>query len=189
MTWLDITLVVVLLVFIALGARVGSIWMGVCLMGGFFGAFLVEYYALPAAEWMGGFSGAKLLASVLLFVGGVTIALVPGWVISRLVSAVFLGVFDSVAGLLTGALAGLVCVSLVFFFLIPHFPQIEKGKVWKRSKLVRPLYHAIEDFFNDTRFRRGSTTDQLTDEFMKDVTPVLEKTGKKIGSTLKNIKK
>lgn len=189
MTWLDITLIVIMVVFMALGARMGSIWTGACWIGGFFGAFLVEYYTLPVAEMMGGFPGARLLAGALLFIGGVVIALVPGWTLSRLVSVVFLGVFDSIVGLLAGVLSGLVLISLIFFFILPHVPSIEKSRAWKKSMLVKPLHHGIEDVFNDSRFRKGSTTEQLKDDLVKDITPVIQRTGKSLESTLKKIKK
>lgn len=189
MTWLDIALIVVMVIFIALGARMGSLWTGACLIGGFFGALLVEIYTLPASEMIGGFTGARLLAGALLFAGGVVVALVPGWVLSRLVSAVFLGFFDSVVGLLAGALTGIVAITLLFLFVLPHAPRVEKSPAWKQSKLVKPLHHMIEDFFNDRRFRRGSTIEQLRKDLVKDVRPVMEETGDQVKSAFKKIKK
>ncbi len=185
MTWVDVSLIVVLLCFVALGARMGSLWTGACLIGGFFGAFLVEYYTLPVSEMIGGFTGARLVSGALLFAGGVVVALVPGWVLSRLMSAFFLGIFDSIVGLLAGALTGLVAVTLFFMFVLPHAPSIEKSKAWRKSKIVKPMHHMIEDFFNDRRFRKGSTVDQLKKDFAHEVEPVIEETGSKVKKILK----
>lgn len=189
MTWLDITLILVLLCFVALGARLGSVWTGACVIGGFFGAYLVEYYTLPVSEMMGGFSGARLLSGALLFIGGVVIALVPGWALSRLMSAFFLGIFDSIVGLAAGALAGLVAVTLFFMLVLPHVPSIEKSKAWRKSRVVKPMHHMIEDFFNDRRFRKGSTVDQLKDDFTRDIEPAIENTGEKVKDTVQSVTK
>lgn len=193
MTWLDITLIVVMLLFLALGARMGSLWTGACLIGGFFGAFLVEYYALPVSEMLGGFTGAKTVAGFLLFTGGVVIALVPGWALSRLSHAMFLGFIDSVFGIITGLLAGLVAVTLAILFILPHAPSVEKSKAWKKSVLVKPLHHFIEDLFNDSRFQKKSATEQLKDDFVKEFKPAMEETGENIKDTaddlIKKIKK
>lgn len=189
MTWVDIAFILFMISFVAIGARMGSMWTGACLIGGFFGAFLVEYYTLPVSEMIGGFAGARLAAGALLFAGGLVTALVPGWMLGRLMSAVFMGFFDSVAGLLAGFLAGIAAITMVFFFALPHAPSIERSAAWRKSKIVKPLHHMIEDFFNDRRFREGSTVDQLKDDFMKDVRPAIEETGESIKTTIKKIKK
>lgn len=183
MTWLDITLIIVMVVFVALGARMGSLWTAACLIGGFFGAFLVEYYALPASAMMGGFPGARLVAGTLLFIGGVVVAIVPGWALSRLTAAFLLGIVDGVFGLLAGLLAGIVAVTLAMLFVLPHAPSIEKSKAWKKSAIVKPFHHFIEDVFNDSHFRRESTTAQLKEDFVKDFSPALESTQKSIKET------
>ncbi len=183
MTWLDITLIVFFVLCMAIGARVGSLWTAACLIGGFLGAFLVEYYALPLAEMIGGFMGAKYVASTLLFLGGVFLALVPGWILSKLAAAVFLKIFDSMFGLLTGFLSGFIALTLLFLLVLPRTPSVEKSQPWRKSKLVKPLHHGIEDFFSDSRFHKNSVTDQIKDDFMKDVSPALENTGKAISDT------
>jgi hypothetical protein len=38
----------------------------------------------------------------------------------------------------------------------------------------------VEDFFNDRRFRAGSTPEQLEADFMKDVKPAIQETEKKV---------
>lgn len=193
MTWLDAVLVIVLIVFMALGARLGSLWTAACMIGGFLGAFLVEYYALPMSQMIGGFHGSEWVSAALLFFGGVVVALAPGWVLSRLMAAVFLGFFDTVFGVVTGLLAGLVAVSLAFFLALPRAPKIEKSAAWKKSLLVRPLHRFIENTFSDERFRKDSVTDQLKDDFVKDFSPVLEKTEESIkkntDSLIKKVKK
>jgi uncharacterized membrane protein required for colicin V production len=123
------------------------------------------------------------VASAVLFIGGVLAALLPGWILSRLSAAFFLGIFDSIFGLLTGLLSGFIALTLIFLWVLPHAPRIEKSPAWKKSRFVKPLHHAVEDFFSDGRFQKTSVTVQLKNDFVKDVSPALEKTGKAISNT------
>src|ERR1051325_4412792 len=101
MTWPDVLLIVVWFIFLALGARLGSVFTGACVLGGFFGAALVDYYALPMGSLMGGFTGSTALAAILLYIGGVAAILIPGLILSRISSALFLGLIDGTFGILT----------------------------------------------------------------------------------------
>ncbi len=189
MSWIDVVAIVLVIVFVALGARMGSLWIGACLIGGFFGAFLVEYYQLPVSEMIGGFPGARLVAGLLLFVGGIVIALVPGWALTKLTHAMFLGVVDSIVGLFTGFLAGVVAIALMLLFVVPRFPSIEKSAPWKKSVVIKPLHNFLEDLFSDSRFQKTSATEQFKDDFVKDFKPAIEETQKSIEHTANTVAK
>ena len=126
-----------------MGAKMGSIWTGACLMGGFLGAYLADTYYLSVIPMMGNVPYAKYIAVAALFLSGVAVLLVPGWLISKIVRGFFLGIVDSLFGFVTGALAGLVALSLVFLLVLPHFPRIEKKPVWTSSHLVKPLHDFV----------------------------------------------
>ena len=146
MTWLDVAGLAVLLVFVAVGARLGSLWAAGCLAGGFVGAYLVDVYALPASEWIGSFPGSWHLAAALLFVVAVSVFAAAGWLASGLLKAVFLGVVDAVVGFATGLVAGLLAIALALFLALPQWPSIETHPAWKKSSLVRPFYRLVEDW-------------------------------------------
>lgn len=152
MTWLDITFIIIWLIFIAVGARLGSLWTGSCVLGGFLGSFLADIYAHPMSEFIGGFPGSAAVSALLLFLVGLVVVLLPGWLLSRVGSVLFLGVVDSAFGLLTGALVGLVAIGLVLLLLVPFVPRVEKGKAWKKSMLVKPYHSLLEDLFVHSRW-------------------------------------
>jgi len=152
MTWLDITLLVVAVLFLAVGAKFGSLWTSACLLGGFLGAFLVDYYALPLAGLLGQFPGSPWVAAALLFTAGLVAAMVPGYILSRLFSGAILGLLDSALGLLTGAWAAFVAITLFMLFVGPYFPSLESTRAWKRSEIVRPLHLVVENLFSDSHF-------------------------------------
>lgn len=189
MTWMDIALLIVFVVFIAVGAKMGSLWTGACLIGGFLGGFLVDYYTMPVSQMMGNIPAPEKVAGAALFLSGMGIALLPGWILSRLSSGLILGVVDSVFGLVTGTLAGLIAVTLIFLFVLPHAPRVEKNKAWRNSLVVKPLHHFIEDIFNDAHFQRESAMSDFKDDFVKDFTPVMKSAEKTIKSASDNLVK
>ena len=180
MTWLDITFIVIWVGFLAVGARLGSLWTGACVGGGFLGAFLADYYALPLSEFLGGWAGSSIIATLLLFLLGLAVILIPGWFLSRVSGLLFLGILDSGIGLLTGALTGLVAISLILLYVPPRLPKIEKARAWKKSKVVRPYHALLEDMFNVPHFRPSSIGKKIKKETVKKVKPAASKAAKKI---------
>ena len=154
MTWIDWSLIIVLVAFLAAGARLGSIWTSACLCAGFASALAADTYGLALADRMGTFSGADLLAYALLFVLSAALVLGTGWFLSRLCKGLMLGVLDAAFGLLTGAAAGLLTVSVALLILVPFLPSMESTAAWRRSTLTRPLYRQVEEFLETPRFAR-----------------------------------
>src|SRR4051812_10277642 len=99
MTWPDWTLIVTMLLFLAVGARLGSLWTASCLGAGFLGAYLADTYAVSASAYLGRFAGADWMAAAVLFAAGAVVILVPGLLLSKICEGIFLGVVDSAFGL------------------------------------------------------------------------------------------
>jgi len=144
MTWLDWTLIAVLALFFAVGARLGSLWTAACLGAGFLGALLADVYALPLSSFIGRFAGANTIAAAALFVAGAAAILIPGLFLSRLCKGLILGVADSVFGLLTGGAAGFIALSILLLVVVPFFPSIERMSAWRGSEIVRPTQVRLE---------------------------------------------
>lgn len=170
MNWLDISLIVFLVVVIAMGARLGSLWTAACMGGGFMGAWLVDYYSLPMSEMMGGFRGSPLLSTVLLYLAGIILILGPGLLLSRVFSGIIFGVIDGIFGVFTGAVAGILAISLGLLLLVPIFPQVEKSRAWRKSVLIKPFYQVLEEIFNSPHFRPTSPIRKLETSF-QEVSP------------------
>lgn len=175
MNGLDILLIITLLVFLIVGARLGSLWTAACLIGGFLGAVLVDYYTPSVADLLGGFAGSHLIAAILLFSAGAAVALLPGLLLSRIVAGIFLGVVDGAFGLATGLLAGLLAITLFLLAIPPMFPRVEASSGWKSSKIVRPLHDRLETVFNAPRFRPRVFGERLENEAERALEPLVER--------------
>lgn len=147
MTWFDISIIIFLVAGAAVGARLGSLWMGVCLFGGFFGTFLADTYVYSVSEYLGNFSGSFFLAWGLLFAAGLAVILAPGFLLSKVGSVFLAGMIDGAIGLLVGIFGGIVVAALGIFFLSPFYPKLEKQPFWKNSSIVRPAYRSLENLF------------------------------------------
>ena len=180
MTWVDIAFVLVVLVFIALGARLGSLWTGACILGGLFGAALVDIYSLPVAGLMGSFPASTLLAAVLLYVGGVAAILIPGAVISRIGSVFILHLIDGAFGLLTGAFTAVILISLFLMMAVPLVPRFESSKAFRKSVIVRPFHRILEDVFSQKPFSSVYTRNQIQVEAFEKLVPLAKGAGDEI---------
>lgn len=156
MTWVDVLLIGFVLVSVGAGASLGSLWAGACLAGGFFGAFLADMLTAPALTFLGSFPGKEPLLTAVLFLGGCVVILIPGWFLSRAISALFFGMFDRAAGIFVGLVAGLCAVSICLIGFIPLLPRMEKSRAWKKSSLVRPLQRTLENVFSGKHFQKPS---------------------------------
>jgi len=175
MTWPDVLLVFAWILFLGLGAKLGSLWTGACIIGGFLGAALVDYYAIPAATLLGGFGGASVVAAVGLYFLGLAVTLIPGRILSRASSAVFLGLIDSAFGLFTGAFTGFFLLALGLLVAIPMFPSIEKSPSYRGSALLKPCHQALEEIFNNAPFQFPSATKKIENEAAQKISPLAQK--------------
>lgn len=156
MTWADGLLILFFLVCLGMGARVGSLWIGACLMAGFVGAFVADMYTAPVTGYVGGIMRNETLTTVVLFSAGCSLLLLPGWLLSRFATGPFLGFIDGAFGLIAGAFAGACAITVILLILVPTLPTIEKSPVWKKSSLVRPLQKSLEGIFIHERFQKSS---------------------------------
>jgi uncharacterized membrane protein required for colicin V production len=153
MTWLEFLLIAVFVFFIIIGARMGSLWTGSCVVGGFFGAALVDIYTLSLSSMMGGFPGSTVLAALALYLGGLAVILIPGAVLSQIGSAFILNIIDGAFGLLTGAFAGLLLISVSLYAVSPFVPRLESRPAYKQSFLAKPLKRTLDEILSNTWFR------------------------------------
>ena len=151
MTWLDVLLLAALVAFLAMGARLGSVWIAACVGGGFAGAFLADVYAHSFAGFLAPAPAPALLAGILLFSAGVGAFLLPGWFLSRVIHGIFLGVADGIVGFATGGVIGVAAIVLVLLLAVPTFPSIERSRAWKESLAARRLYAAAEAVLSGER--------------------------------------
>jgi uncharacterized membrane protein required for colicin V production len=179
MTWIDISLLVVWVLFIAVGARLGSLWTAGCLIGGFFGAFIADYYAIPLSDMMGGFAGSQAVAGVLLFVAGVVAGLIPGWFLDKLSAAFLMGIMNSFFGLLSGFLAGFLAISLLLLWTVQTYSEIEEFRAWRKSTIAKPMYDALEHHFETHGFQTISFSKMVKRETRKRIEPLTEKVEEK----------
>lgn len=178
MTWIDFILLAVWILFLAVGARKGGIWTGACVAGGFLGCMFVDMYKLPASSMMGSFPGSHLVATVGLFLAGLLVFIIPGWLLSKFASAVFLGVIDSLFGFLTGAFSGFIGTALALILIVSVFPGVEKWPVWKRSKIVRPFEERIEESLHKPHFQFMRKFNKIGDQASEKVEPIKNGIGK-----------
>ncbi len=189
MTWLDAVAILVLLVCMGLGARLGSLWAGGCLIAGFAGGFLVDYYAIPLGGMLGQFPGATVTAAVILITAALVLVLVPAALLSRISSAVFLGVVNSAFGLVVGGCIGLLVLGLAVLLVVPLAPRIEKGPAWQKSGLVKPFQRSLEEKFNTPHFRPVSAAKKLKREAVEELEPKAEKAEEKVKGWVERIRK
>ncbi len=145
MTWLDGAIVAIFILFVVIGARLGSLWTGACIIGGFVGAALVDIYALPLSGLIGSFSGSTALAGLLLFIGGLAVVLIPGAVLSKIGSVFILHLIDGAFGLLTGAFAAFLLISAALLTASPMVSGFRRSLAFRNSVIARPLYHMLEE--------------------------------------------
>jgi uncharacterized membrane protein required for colicin V production len=156
LTWVDFALIGVVILFLAVGARVGSLWSAACLTGGFLGAYMVDTYALSVSSMFGHFWGALFIAKFLLFVVTLLFVLVPGYALSQVTSMLFVGFIDTFFGLISGLCAGLFLITIAFLLVVPAFPKFEASDAWHKSMLVRPVHHFVEKTFESRWSRKAA---------------------------------
>ncbi len=179
MTWVDVVFILVILGFVTLGARLGSLWTGACILGGLFGAALVDTYVLPLAGLMGNFPAATLVAAILLYAGGVAAILIPGAVISQIGSVFILNLVDGAFGLFTGLITAVILFSLFLMMVVPLFPRFESSRAFRKSAIVRPFHRILEDIFSQKPFKSVYARNQIQVEALEELAPFAKEAGDK----------
>lgn len=155
MSWIDFALIAFFIISIGMGIYLGSLWSGACLIGGFVGAYVADVYGFSVGGMIGSFPGATAIGTIFVFLVSCFTILIPGWLLSRFGSLIFLGFIDSAAGVFTGVLAGSCAIILGLLFITPHIPKFEEKPAWKKSVLVRPLQRFLQKHIDRPSFRRA----------------------------------
>jgi len=185
MSWIDFAFIFVWLVFIGMGFRLGGIWVGSCIFGGFFGAHLADYYALPLAEHVGHFPAVTFLSGSFLFLIGLGVVLLAGYLIQKSSRIFFLGIFDRVVGGCTGALVGLTVLSIAVLSLTASNPKWEGSKSWKKSIIARPYKSLLQKAFELRNERVAVLGRKLSDKAIQTVKPIANKVIDKVADEIK----
>jgi len=144
MNWIDITVLVVLALFLLKGVLRGLLKEVCSLLGLLLGGFLAFRYQGPLAEMAmdatGWPSSICIIASfLLLFLACILFFAALGFLLSRFVKLLFLGGLNRVAGGFFGVAQGVLILALVLFAvsLKPWPPAV--GPALKQSQLAPPL--------------------------------------------------
>lgn len=183
MTWIDFVIIALFVLFVVGGARFGSLWTGACIIGGFLGAALVDIYTLPLSGLMGGFPGSTVLAALALYAAGLGAVLIPGAVLSQISSVFLLSLIDGAFGLITGAFAAMLLVSILLLATTPLITGFESSRAFRNSAIARPLYRTLEEVTSHLPYK--NTREKLKTEATEKITDLT----KGVADTVKSLKK
>lgn len=139
MTWLDISIVVAFLIFIGIGFRVGSIWIGACFLAGFFAAAVVDTYTFSLAGFLGHWPGAHLVSRLFLYALVILIILGPVYLMKKFKVLLVVGFFDHMLGVFLGALSGVILVATILLWSFNRWPELEQNKAYAESLIAKPM--------------------------------------------------
>lgn len=149
MTWPDYALAVVMVLFLAAGARFGSIWTLACLSAGVAGGWTRDTYGPAIGSLIPSMSGATIMGGVAAYAAAVAVFLAVGWLAGKMFAGLLGGLFDSALGILTGLVIGTLVTGAALIWLVPSVPSFEKKDAWERSRVARPAQEAIRDLLGE----------------------------------------
>ena len=144
MTWLDYTLIAILLISVIWGALRGVV-REIISLGGWVIAFLAaNLLAGPLAphlpEIIAGETLRALAAFVAIFIAALFLTALVGLLLSKMINAVGLGAADKGLGVLFGLARGLILVLVAA--LLAGLTSAPQQAWWKNSVSGEPLKHA-----------------------------------------------
>ena len=89
-------------------------------------------------------------------------------------------IIGGILGGFKGAMAGILAVTAFLLVAVPAAPKIETLAAWKKSKVVKPLHHSLEQMFQSPRFRRNLSGLGAASVAISELRPLTEKAGEKI---------
>jgi len=127
MNWLDIVIIVVAALFGVLGLWRGAIKATFGIAGLIGGIALAGRYYQPFASLLSssGATWAKIAAYAIILVATLVVAIVIGWLVSRLVHLTMLGWVDRLVGFTLGAAIGSMLCAAILAILSKYLPGIE----------------------------------------------------------------
>lgn len=155
MTWIDLSLLVIIGGFALFGFWFGFIHTAGSLMGTLAGAYVASRYYEPMAQWLMTITGwegntARVLMFVLAFF---VISRAVGFlffIVDKLLSIItrlpFISSINRVLGLALGILEGVMTIALVLFF-VERFPVSEKFMNILAQSEFAPKFRSVADVF------------------------------------------
>ena len=167
MNWLDITIIVIGIIFGVLGLWKGAIRAAFSVAGLIGGIALAGHYYQPFANLLSstGATWAKIVAYAIIMVATLVLASVIGWFIAKIVHATPFGWLDRLIGFVLGAGIGLLLVAAILAITSKYFDSMEaviaSSKVAKFLIVKFPLLLALLskefDFIRDLFLPSGRT--------------------------------
>ena len=167
MNWLDITIIVIGIIFGVLGLWKGAIRAAFGIAGLIGGIALAGHYYQPFANLLSpsGATWAKIAAYTIILLATLVIASIIGWLIAKLVHITMLGWVDRLAGFILGAGIGLLLVAAILAIASKYFTSTEaviaSSKIAKFLMVKFPLLLALLskefDFIRDLFSPSGRT--------------------------------
>lgn len=146
MNYLDVIIAVPVVLLAIAGFRNGFIKEIASLVALFLGIYMAVYLSDFVAEWLKQTFAMDhrwvfIVAFLLVFIGVVIIVSLIGKLLSKLISIIALGVFNRLAGLIFGALKGLVIMSVLILFanMIDSKSQYFSKELKEGSMLYSPV--------------------------------------------------
>lgn len=146
MSAVDWILLALLVVSILLGMWRGVVREVLSLAGWIAGFWIAQHQAPWVGQWLpleGASESLRYLAGfVTVFISVLILSVLLGWVISKLVSAVGLGVLDRLLGGVFGGLRGLVL--LLTLTVVVCMTPMQSAPWWGESPVARGLVHGLQ---------------------------------------------
>lgn len=178
MTWIDLSLLVIIGGFALFGFWFGFIHTAGSLMGTLAGAYLASRYYEPMAQWLMRITGwegntARVVMFVLAFF---VISRAVGFlffIVDKLLSIItrlpFISSINRVLGAALGFLEGVMTIGLILFF-IERFPVSEKFMTILAQSELAPKFRSVADIFipllPDALKLLHSTVDYVQNKFI-----------------------
>jgi len=127
MSWLDIVIIVVAILFGVLGLWQGAIKAIFAIAGVIGGIALAGHYYQQFAALLspGGASWAKITAYAIILIATLVVAGVIGWLVAKLAHITMLGWVDKLVGFFLGAGIGAMLCAAALAIVSKYFPSVE----------------------------------------------------------------
>ncbi len=124
MNWLDIVIIIVLVGSVFAGWKNGLIRSVISLIGLVVGIKLAGIYYIDLAgrlSFISGGTAARVVAFLLIFAAVMAVALLLGWILTKVVASLTLGWLNGLGGMVFGLLMGALTVSVLLAVWVRFF--------------------------------------------------------------------
>ena len=139
MTWLDYTVIAIIVLSALLGWWRGLAYEVLSLLGWIVAILVARLFAASIVPYMpAGAEAARAAAAyAVLFIGALIIGGIVAWSLSKLVKFVGLGWLDGLLGVVFGMVRGVLIVLVLV--LLAGMTGLPKGQFWRDAWLSKPL--------------------------------------------------